>query len=438
VHTERTLGTWPWAKRFEGILLLAAVPFLLFPTQYILATALALILVVGLWLWPLFFLRSPLIPPTPYNAALFLFCCTVLVAILVTADPEESLPKAAGIILGLSAWRYITVYMQRRSLFFWAVAGYIILGLAMTAFGFLNANWLLKTTSQVPYLQGLETIIPGGPIALAGAQSGIHPNQTAGLITLYLPLMLSLLVGSLELRRHKILLLFVALLTFLSGFILLLTQSRSGWLGIVSGIFTLLILWGINFPPSRKRRVIWAITIILLLIGTILIVQWGPVRIMELWLSPPQETAVGSLSTLNFRQEIWPWALTAVRDFPYTGTGLGAFRVVAGRLYPLNVPDTFDFAHAHNVFLQLALDFGIPGLVSYGALLILSILLGWQISRRDSQLRPVSIGILASLCAFHVYGLADTLAIGSKPALLLWVVFALLATANHISHSKAQ
>ena len=437
MHTEATIKVWPWAKWIEGFLLLTAAPFLFFPAQSVIATAFALILVAFLWLWPLFFLRSPLIPSTPYNVALLLFCLMVLVGILVTADPELTLPKATGIVLGLSTWRYIIVYVQSRPQFTWAVAGFVALGVAMTAFGFLNANWLFKSTSQVPYLQDLESIYPGQPVSLAGAQSGIHPNQIAGTIALYLPLLISLLGGSLDLRRHKLLFLIAGVTAFLAGLTLLLTQSRSGWLGITGGIFALLILWAFNLPPSRKRRVLWAITGLLLFLGAILIFQLGPARIMELWLDPPQETAVGSFSTLNFRQEVWPWALSTVRDFPFSGTGLGTFRVVVRRFYPINVPETFDLAHAHNVFLQFALDLGIPGLVSYGALLILSAVLGWQIARRDRQLRPVSIGLLAGLCAFHVYGLADALAIGSKPTLLLWAILGLLAVANHISHNRA-
>ncbi len=243
------------------------------------------------------------------------------------------------------------------------------------------------------------------------------------------------MAGSIDLRRHKWLLLITAVIAFLAGLTLLLTQSRSGWLGVGGAILALLILWGLILPPSRKRRLLWAVTGLLLLLGLFLVIQVGPSRITELWLDPPQETAVGSLSTLNFRQEVWPWALTAVRDFPYTGTGLGTFRAVARRLYPINVTESFDFAHAHNVFLQVALDLGIPGLIVYGSLIILSVVLGWRIATKDPQLRSVSIGLIAGLCAFHVYGLADTIAIGAKPTLLLWVIFALLGVANQISHA---
>jgi O-antigen ligase len=53
-----------------------------------------------------------------------------------------------------------------------------------------------------------------------------------------------------------------------------------------------------------------------------------------------------------------------------TATRLLHHRVVPV-LYPLfTVPLDSDIAHAHNIFLQTALDLGIPGLVAYLALLI--------------------------------------------------------------------
>ena len=61
----------------------------------------------------------------------------------------------------------------------------------------------------------------------------------------------------------------------------------------------------------------------------------GPTTLWEMWLNPPADTAVGTLRTLGVRRAIWPWGATAVGDFPFTGVGLGAFRQVVFRLYPL-------------------------------------------------------------------------------------------------------
>jgi putative inorganic carbon (HCO3(-)) transporter len=160
-------------------------------------------------------------------------------------------------------------------------------------------------------------------------------------------------------------------------------------------------------------------------------VLWiGPGTLWELWLNPPETTAVGTLWTLGVRRQIWPWAVTAISDFPFTGVGLGAFRQVVFRLYPLPPWPGYDVGHAHNIFLQTALDTGLPGLVAYGAVLFVAAAVGWRVARRDPGFRAVSLGLLAGLVALHVFGLADALVLGAKAALVFWFALGLLAAMN--------
>ena len=86
-----------------------------------------------------------------------------------------------------------------------------------------------------------------------------------------------------------------------------------------------------------------------------------------------------------------------------------------------------DIAHAHNVFLQVGVDLGLPGLISYVALLVVAAQAGWQKIRRGGWARWLALGVLAGLVGFHVYGMADTLALGSKPSFLFWWLLGLLA-----------
>jgi len=160
----------------------------------------------------------------------------------------------------------------------------------------------------------------------------------------------------------------------------------------------------------------------------------GPDRLEQLLQEPQGMTALGSLNTIGFRFEVWQWALAAVQDFPFTGCGLGTFREVVRLLYPLNVAPSYDIAHAHNIFLQVALDMGIPGLIAYLALLGIAGKLCWDTARRSVQLRPLALGLMASLIAFHTYGLADALAPGSKPGLIFWYILGLSVAIERLSH----
>ena len=86
----------------EGITLLLAAPWLLFPDISPVATAAALAALALVWLLALALDRDRL-PRTPFNLAFLLWGLALAVGILVSADPSETLSKATGALLGLAA-----------------------------------------------------------------------------------------------------------------------------------------------------------------------------------------------------------------------------------------------------------------------------------------------------------------------------------------------
>jgi len=397
--------------------------FLLFPEAFPVLTAVSLLLL------SLLFFIHPL-KPSPYNVAWLGWWLMVLVAVLVTADPNLTLPKLTGLLLGYAGWVYLRTAVQSRRHLWLAFSFWGALGAGFLLIGILSASWIYK----IPLLSAVLQRLPAQVVQLPGSDAGVQPNQLAGTLLLYLPLLISLLLGGWSFLRSRLALTAVLIAAFITSITLLLTQSRSGWIGAAGGFLVLLILWGSVLPPSGKRTWLWsgaAFLVILALAGTVWI---GPERLKTAWDDPTQlqQTAVGSLGSVGFRQEVWRWAVTAVHDFPFTGTGLGTFRQVARRLYPLNVSPTYDIAHAHDIFLQTALDVGLPGLIVYLALLLIAFWLGWQVARRDETLRPFALGLLAALAALHIYGLTDALALGSKTGLSFWLALGLLTAMQQL------
>lgn len=105
---------------------------------------------------------------------------------------------------------------------------------------------------------------------------------------------------------------------------------------------------------------------------------------------------------------------------------------MAVRFFPIQVPANYDIAHAHNIFLQVALDVGLPGLIAYLAILLLAFWEGWQSARLDKALRPYALGLLGGLVALHIFGLTDALALGAKPGLLFWINIGLLTAMRQV------
>lgn len=413
----------PRRRKFwlSAALLLLAAPLLLFPTFSAIGTLLALTAVLLILL-----INRPL-TLTAIHLPLILFGLMIIISILVTADPDLTLPKATGLILGLASWYLLLTAVHSQRHLKLSLLCFLLLALGFTALGTLSTNWVIK----VPLLEQIVQQLPRALVALPESpESGVQANQLAGTILMFWPLLLCLAIAWPLPGGWKMA---VRLLALLLTALLFLSQSRSGWLGGLGGLVCLLAWWGwLHLPPSRR----WLIWLGLALLGMAVIaalVMIGPERLQQLWVDPAQETVLGRLNSIGFRQEVWRWMAVAIGDFPFTGTGLGTFRRVAPRLYPLNVPFTYDISHAHNIFGQVALDVGLPGLVAYMALLLLAGAMGWQVARRDEGLRPLAIGLVTGLIALHLYGLTDALALGSKTSLLFWLILGNLTAMKRVS-----
>src|SRR5690606_4655691 len=114
-------------------------------------------------------------------------------------------------------------------------------------------------------------------------------------------------------------------------------------------------------------------------------------------------------------------------DMPYTGVGLNTFPLVMDRFYSGVAlgPEP----HAHNLFLQIAVDLGLPGLVAWcglfggaGAALVQT-----YRASADPGVRRMALAAGGGLLAFLVFGIIDTISPGAKPGLALWLVFGLAA-----------
>ncbi len=162
----------------------------------------------------------------------------------------------------------------------------------------------------------------------------------------------------------------------------------------------------------------------------------GLLGLLALVLPPLLTTLLGSLppptgdptQRIVFRLEMWLRSFDMLADQPFTGIGLNNFPVVQNHFYP-----TYSLgpeAHAHNLFLQTALDGGILGLAAFGAVLwgvARGCGLAWRRQRSAPGGSTVVWSIAIGTLAWLFYGLGESITLGHKPALLLWAMWGLLA-----------
>ena len=247
--------------------------------------------------------------------------------------------------------------------------------------------------------------------------SGFHPNIIAGALLYVLPLMIALTAEGLRQRRRQPALWLLAAATVYILGVFVLLQSRGGYIALAVSVLT---MFAIHYRWGRWLLVAGVG-------GAIIGLLLGGATILRLVADNPTIEAVGGLTTLeNFRVELWSNTLLVISDFPFTGVGLGAFQEVALLFYPLNVPPDFYFGHAHNFWLQAAIDFGIPGLVAILAIYLVSVVQLHYLWRRSVALATPGLvtGLVGSLVAQSIFGLTDSIPMGSTANLFFWMFFA--------------
>jgi hypothetical protein len=107
--------------------------------------------------------------------------------------------------------------------------------------------------------------------------------------------------------------------------------------------------------------------------------------------------------------------------------------------YPVfHFPYGKDIGHSHQTYLQVALDLGLPGLVSYLALLGGTLYTGGR-SYKQSPARLTRLTILGGLTGLvvhAVWGLTDAVALGAKQGFLWWAMMALVVAAVVVEKQK--
>jgi hypothetical protein len=121
---------------------------------------------------------------------------------------------------------------------------------------------------------------------------------------------------------------------------------------------------------------------------------------------------------LTSRLHLWRWGLDLIADYPFTGSGLGSTMMVLSS-YVLMLHVGF-IHHVHNLYLQLAVEQGIFGLIAFAALVVLGAGRIWRAYRTCGP-TPMGVAAAVALVTLLVHGVVDAGLYGSRlgPVLFL-------------------
>jgi len=241
--------------------------------------------------------------------------------------------------------------------------------------------------------------------AEGAAGTFVNRNHFANYLVLFYPLLFSWLAGGLvstkqglppasSFRGQGLWLAFV-----LTAVTIAIVVSHSRMAILSSGIaFLFLVASFLWVTPSRK--------------GVLLLLGCSAVAVLFLFFLDPGFASFQSRIHLFFqgydrsRFRVWQDSFQIVRDVPWTGTGLETFQFIFPKYS--SVPITLRFTHGHSDWLELLVETGIPGFLTFAlAVMWFFIFYVQRLKHLPATIRPIGVGILISLAAFLIHSSAE-------------------------------
>jgi putative inorganic carbon (HCO3(-)) transporter len=342
---------------------------------------------------------------TPADVGILLLLLMLPITLWVTPLPTVTWEQVWRLLDGVALYYALANWASTPARLRWVVLGLALAGLGLALLAPFSVRWNLGKIHFIPTeLYDRFTLL---------VSDTIHPNVMAACLVILLPIPIGVLVFAWQ-KLAQWWQFFYGFLAILMTGMLILTKARGAWLALVVVLMLVLLLrwrWGWLFLPAGA-----------LLVGAA-IYHFGISAVLE------EITRSDLLGGLAGRQDIWSRAVYMIRDFPFTGVGMGAFGPVADRLYPFFLYSPGQIPHAHDLFLQLAVDLGLPGLVAWLAIGITIVLSSWRVylqgrAAGDGWRAGLGAGLLASQLAIWTQGLVDAVTWGMiRPAPLVWALW---------------
>lgn len=379
---------------------------------------------IKLWLLP---------PSSPLTISVLALTLLVPLGVGQSTDAFMGQAHAGYLLLGIAIWvasiNWAPV-QNRPEAMLWLI---VVLGGVLVALAVPFTAW--KSDLRLFRSPALYDLLRQFQIDIGET---IHANVLAGSLAVILPMIVALIISPADTATSakwprirsssaRVLLSLIAVCMLL---VILITQSRGAYLatGVVLPMM-LIFRW-------PRTAYLWSALVVLFLVFSS---QLGTGWIAE------QLSNDASLGGWQGRLNIWAQSLRALQDFPFTGIGFGSFSESVPLFYLLQV-DIDAFPHAHNLYIQVALDLGIPGLVLYLSVILGALTMAIHLHRTSRSHRiaagpltcaeeqrtlagVVASGAIGAIVAQLLHGLWDSVTWDVAFAFVPWLVLAVIALA---------
>lgn len=241
-----------------------------------------------------------------------------------------------------------------------------------------------------------------------------NPNILAEYLVMIIPISVALFWYTKNLSK-KIIFLITSLIMSLA---LVLTLSRGGWLGFAFSAFVFILL-------IEKRLLL---SIFPVVIGGIYLL---PQTIINRILS------IGNLSDSSnaYRFKIWEITKQVIKDNWTAGVGFGHLPFKQTFESYIRTMPTY---HAHNTYLQVAAEIGIPGLIAFLFLLFVTFKYGIMYIKKteDRYLKILGAGVISGLAGVLLHGAVENVLYIPRIIITFWMMISFIFTIVRLEDRK--
>ena len=369
---------------------------------------------------------------------------------------QDYLVVACRYFLGFFIVFYFVEHARQHKHIRYLMLATILLGILTSLVALTASQWQLQNKTQT--MRMIADLLPRLDYrqVLPDMRLSFNPNEIAGAVSYFCPFMLAVFIGTFvdktegaplsnRLLRRTSLIGFALSLTAL-----MLDQSRFALAGIGIALLLALVLL---VPDRRLMRIALAIWSLLVAVNILLFFDTPSVDTTDTTDTTvdteTSTTAADDLMpvalnqrnqhSLSIRFEVWESARRIIEDYPATGSGISTYRSMVryGRyaVYHYTVNNRL-LPHAHNAFLQMGADLGVPGLLLflgwYGVV-------GWMALKSwrgaDSKTRALIVAAGGGILAHLLLGIGDAIPFWDRFAFLHWWFIGLMAALYILTQS---
>ena len=342
-----------------------------------------------------------------------IFAALMLIGGFVSLSPRGSLPPALVYVAFMSVFFQLSCCVRSEKWLTKCLTALIVSGLITAFYGIIQyvlGNTMTSAWIDANLFEGID----------GRATSTLeNPNMFGEYLIMIMPIACSMWMAGIGVRRKNSFCAFACM-----AMALILTWSRGAWLGFLFSFAALLLIW--------NRRSIWIFLcgIAALPIASVVL----PSTIVSRF------TSIGNLAdtSTSYRLSIWRGAVHMLRDVFLSGIGVG--NAAWKRIYfNYSLVGITRADHSHNLFLQTAIDLGLPGILVFLILMVLLARCAFTAFRHSSGLpteenssmtqyqhKMAIAGPLCGIFAVLIQGLTDYSWYNYRVYLMFWLIAGLI------------